>query len=160
MISSGRQILVATALVAAVATVLMARVTAKGAGPLPQEVVPAHAARLAATAGTALIALSLVVLSYQSVAASIQTAYSGGGLLSEPGDLLRQWLPLGACSGPAGTPLGDWLLYRAIDVRAAASPLIEAVAARTAERGAGTRPRGQPVTEQSGEPRAPTGPRL
>ncbi|UUU36057.1 hypothetical protein JIX56_42965 [Streptomyces sp. CA-210063] len=116
VISSGRQILVATALVAAVATVLIAWVTAKGAGPLPQEVVPAHAARLAATAGTALIALSLVVLSYQSVAASLQTAYSGGGLLSEPGDLLRQWLLLGAWSSPAGTPLGDWLLYRAIDV--------------------------------------------
>ncbi|MDX3692295.1 hypothetical protein PV726_18490 [Streptomyces europaeiscabiei] len=116
VISSGRQVLVATALVAAVATVLVARVTAKGAGPLPQEAVPAHAARLAATAGTAVIALSLVVLSYQSVAATLQTAFSGGGLLSEPGDLLRQWLLLGAWSGPAGTPLGDWLLYRALDV--------------------------------------------
>ncbi|MFE7840067.1 hypothetical protein ACFU53_29625 [Streptomyces sp. NPDC057474] len=116
VISSGRQVLVATALVAAVATVLAARVTAKGAGPLPQEIVPARAARLAATAGTAVIALSLVVLSYQSVAATLQTAFSGGGLLSEPGDLLRQWLLLGAWAGPAGTPLGDWLLYRAIDV--------------------------------------------
>ncbi|WP_327749318.1 hypothetical protein [Streptomyces europaeiscabiei] len=116
VISSGRQVLVATALVAAVATVLVARVTAKGAGPLPQEVVPARAARLAATAGTAVIALSLVVLSYQSVAATLQTAFSGGGLLSEPGDLLRQWLLLGAWAGPAGTPLGDWLLYRALDV--------------------------------------------
>lgn len=116
VISSGRQILVATALVAAVATVLVARVTAKGAGPLPQEVVPARAARLAATAGTAVIALSLVVLSYQSVAATLQTSFSGGGPLSEPGDLLRQWLLLGAWSGPAGTPLGDWLLYRALDV--------------------------------------------
>jgi hypothetical protein len=116
VISSGRQVLVATALVAAVVTVLVARVTAKGAGPLPQEVVPARAARLAATAGTAVIALSLVVLSYQSVAASLQTAFSGGGLLSEPGDLLRQWLLLGAWSGPASTPLGDWLLYRAADV--------------------------------------------
>ncbi|WP_328840874.1 hypothetical protein [Streptomyces europaeiscabiei] len=116
VISSGRQVLVATALVAAVATVLVARVTAKGAGPLPQEVVPARATRLAATAGTAVIALSLVVLSYQSVAATLQTSFSGGGLLSEPGDLLRQWLLLGAWSGPAGTPLGDWLLYRALDV--------------------------------------------
>ncbi|WP_327347720.1 hypothetical protein [Streptomyces europaeiscabiei] len=116
VISSGRQVLVATALVAAVATVLVARVTAKGAGPLPQEVVPARAARLAATAGTAVIALSLVVLSYQSVAATLQTSFSGGGPLSEPGDLLRQWLLLGAWSGPAGTPLGDWLLYRALDV--------------------------------------------
>lgn len=116
MIASGRQVLVATALVAAVVTVLVARVTAKGAGPLPQEIVPARAARLAATAGTAVIALSLVVLSYQSVAATLQTAFSGGGLLSEPGDLLRQWLLLGAWAGPAGTPLGDWLLYRTIDV--------------------------------------------
>ncbi|MDX3548410.1 hypothetical protein PV733_42565 [Streptomyces europaeiscabiei] len=116
VISSGRQVLVATALVAAVATVLVARVTAQGAGPLPREVAPARAARLAATAGTAVIALSLVVLSHQSVAATLQTAFSGGGLLSEPGDLLRQWLLLGAWSGPAGTPLGDWLLYRALDV--------------------------------------------
>ncbi|WP_371582671.1 hypothetical protein [Streptomyces sp. NBC_01314] len=116
VIASGRQVLVATALVAAVVTVLVARVTAKGAGPLPQEIVPARAARLAATAGTAVIALSLVVLSYQSVAATLQTAFSGGGLLSEPGDLLRQWLLLGAWAGPAGTPLGDWLLYRTIDV--------------------------------------------
>ncbi|MGJ5803970.1 hypothetical protein ACSCB1_33395 [Streptomyces europaeiscabiei] len=116
VISSGRQVLVATALVAAVATVLVARVTAQGAGPLPREVVPARAARLAATAGTAVIALSLVVLSHQSVAATLQTAFSGGGPLSEPGDLLRQWLLLGAWSGPAGTPLGDWLLYRALDV--------------------------------------------
>lgn len=116
VISSGRQILVLTALFAAVATVLVARVTARGAGPLPQEVVPAHAARLAATAGTAVIALPLVVLSYQSVAAALQTAFSGGGLLSEPGDLLRQWLLLGAWAGPAGTSLGEWLLYRAVDV--------------------------------------------
>lgn len=114
--SSGRQVLVATALMAALATVLTARITAKGAEPLPREVVPAHAARLAATAGTAVIALSLVVLSHQSVAATLQTAFSGGGLLSEPGDLLRQWLLLGAWAGPAGTPLGDWLLHRAVDV--------------------------------------------
>jgi hypothetical protein len=57
-----------------------------------------------------------VVLSYQSVAAWIQTSFSGAGLLSEPGDLLRQWLLLGAWSGPATTSLGHWLLYRAADV--------------------------------------------
>ncbi|MBT2420285.1 hypothetical protein J7F01_13050 [Streptomyces sp. ISL-22] len=114
-ISSGRQILVVTALVAAAGTVLAARVTAKGAGPLPQEDVPARAARLAATAGTVVIALSLVVLSYQSVAAAIQTGFTGSGLFAEPGDLLRQWLLLGAWAGPAGAPLGDWLLYRAAD---------------------------------------------
>ncbi|MER5180955.1 hypothetical protein ABT009_21705 [Streptomyces sp. NPDC002896] len=115
-ISSGRQVLVVTALVAAAGTVLAARVTAKGAGPLPQAVVPARAARLAATAGTAMIALSLVVLSYQPVAAAIQTVSPDGGLFAEPGELLRQWLLLGAWAGPAGAPLGDWLLYRAADV--------------------------------------------
>ncbi|MFC9227695.1 hypothetical protein ACFTZI_01745 [Streptomyces decoyicus] len=115
VISSGRQVLVVTALVAAAVTVLMARVTAKGAGPLPQQVVPARAARLAATAGAAVIALSLVVLSYQPVAAVIQTVSPSIGLLAEPGDLLRQWLLLGGWSGPGGA-LGGWLLYRAADV--------------------------------------------
>ncbi|WP_327699791.1 hypothetical protein [Streptomyces sp. NBC_00459] len=116
VISSGRQILVVTALVVAAVTVFAARITAKGSGPLPQEIVPARAARLAASAGTAVIALSLVVLSYQSVAATLQTAFTGGGLLAEPGDLLRQWLLLGAWAVPSGTSLGDWLLYRAADV--------------------------------------------
>ncbi|WP_406424407.1 hypothetical protein [Streptomyces sp. NBC_01589] len=115
-ISSGRQVLVATALVAAAGTVLAARVTAKGAGPLPLAVVPARAARLAATAGTATIALSLVVLSYQPVAATLQTVSPDGGLFAEPGDLLRQWLLLGGWAGPAGAPLGDWLLHHAADV--------------------------------------------
>lgn len=116
VISTGRQIVVMTALLAAVATVLAARVTAKSAGPLPREDVPARAARLAASAGTAVVALSLVVLSYQSVAADLQTAFTGDGLFGEPGDLLRQWLLLGAWTGPASSPLGDWLLYRAADV--------------------------------------------
>ncbi|MER5687477.1 hypothetical protein [Streptomyces sp. NPDC002205] len=115
-ISSGRQVLVATALVAAAGTVLAARVTAKGARPLPQAVVPARAARLAATAGTATIALSLVVLSYQPVAATLQTVSPDGGLFAEPGDLLRQWLLLGGWAGPAGAPLGDSLLHHAADV--------------------------------------------
>ncbi|MGW7641910.1 hypothetical protein [Streptomyces decoyicus] len=116
VISSGRQVLVVTALVAAAVTVLIARVTAKGAGPLPQEEVPARAARLAATAGTAVIALSLVILSYQPVAAALQTVSPNIGLLAEPGDLLRQWLLLGGWVGPGGAPLGGWLLYRAVDV--------------------------------------------
>ncbi|WP_405844808.1 hypothetical protein OG528_38140 [Streptomyces platensis] len=116
VISSGRQVLVVTALVAAALTVFIARVTAKGAGPLPQEAVPARAARLAATAATAVIALSLVVLSYQPVAAALQGASPGIGLFAEPGDLLRQWLLLGAWAGPGGAPLGAWLLYRAGDV--------------------------------------------
>ncbi|MEU9125203.1 hypothetical protein AB0C96_36125 [Streptomyces sp. NPDC048506] len=116
VISSGRQVLVITALVAAAVTVLLARATAKGTDPLPQEVVPARAARLAATAGTAVIALSLVVLSYQAVAAALQRISPNIGLFAEPGDLLRQWLLLGGWAGPAGSPLGGWLLYRAADV--------------------------------------------
>ncbi|MGW8971275.1 hypothetical protein [Streptomyces platensis] len=116
VISSGRQVLVVTALVAAALTVFIARVTAKGAGPLPQAAVPARAARLAATAATAVIALSLVVLSYQPVAAALQSVSPGIGLFAEPGDLLRQWLLLGGWSGPGGVPLGAWLLYRAGDV--------------------------------------------
>ncbi|MEV5122035.1 hypothetical protein AB0K49_04375 [Streptomyces decoyicus] len=116
VISSGRQVLVVTALVAAAVTVFIARATANGAGPLPQQAVPARAARLAATAGTVVIALSLVVLSYQPVAAAIQTVSPSIGLLAEPGDLLRQWLLLGGWSGPGGAPLGGWLLYRAADV--------------------------------------------
>ncbi|MFE1771527.1 hypothetical protein [Streptomyces sp. NPDC059008] len=117
-ISSGRQILVVTALVAAAVTVLIARITAKGADPLPREaaVVPVRAARLAATVGTVVIALSLVVLSYQPVAAALQGVSPAIGMLAEPGDLLRQWLLLGAWDGPAGAPLGSWLLYRAADV--------------------------------------------
>ncbi|MFE9017533.1 hypothetical protein ACFYNL_02975 [Streptomyces sp. NPDC007808] len=114
--AAGRQIVVLTALVAAVATVLVARVVTKGDEPLPRRHVPARSARLAATVGTAVVALSLVVLSYQSVAAALQTSFTGGGLFAEPGDLLRQWLLLGAWTSPAGAPLGDWLLYRAVDV--------------------------------------------
>ncbi|MER5203347.1 hypothetical protein [Streptomyces sp. NPDC002825] len=116
VIAAGRQLPVAVGLVAAGAAVLVARIAVKGAGPLPRTDVPARAARLAATAGTAVIALSVVVLSYHSVAAALQELTPGGGLLSEPGDLLRQWLLLGAWSGPEGVPLGEWLLYRASDV--------------------------------------------
>ncbi|MEU9859755.1 hypothetical protein AB0D99_02700 [Streptomyces sp. NPDC047971] len=116
MIGAGRQVLVGTALVAAVATVVVARITAKGAGPLPQEVVPARAARLSASVGTAMIAVSLVVLSYQPVAAAIQTFSPDGGLFAEPGDLLRTWLLLGAWDTPATGGFGDWILYRAADV--------------------------------------------
>lgn len=96
VIAGGRQLPVAVGLVAAGATVLVARITGEGAGPLPRTDVPARAARLAATAGTAVIALSVVVLSYQSVAAALQTYSPDGGFLAEPGDLLRQWLLLGA----------------------------------------------------------------
>ncbi|MGV9245492.1 hypothetical protein [Streptomyces sp. NPDC003710] len=116
VIASSGPVMVFAALLTALLTVLVARVTAKGADPLPRQSVPPRAARLAASAGTVVIALSLVILSYASVAAWIQTSFGGGGLLSEPGDLLRQWLLLGGWSGPATTPLGDWLLYRAADV--------------------------------------------
>ncbi|MFD8207729.1 hypothetical protein ACFV2S_15235 [Streptomyces sp. NPDC059695] len=116
MIASGRQLPVAVGLVVAAATVLVARITAGNADRPPRTDVPARPARLAATAGAAVIALSLVVLSYRSVAAALQAFSPAGGLLSEPGDLLRQWLLLGAWSGPEGGPLGDWLLHRAPDV--------------------------------------------
>ncbi|WP_330300185.1 hypothetical protein [Streptomyces sp. NBC_00503] len=116
VIASGAQVLVVAALVAAAVTVLVARITAKGAGPLPQAVVPARATRLAATVGTALIAVSLWALSYQSVAASIQEVSTGSGLFSEPGELLRQWLLLGGWTAPTGGSLGRWLLYRVPDL--------------------------------------------
>ncbi|MGW4701232.1 hypothetical protein [Streptomyces sp. NPDC004285] len=116
VIASGRQLPVAVGLVVAAATVLVARITAGNADRPPRTDVPARPARLAATTGAAVIALSLVVLSYRSVAAALQAFSPADGLLSEPGDLLRQWLLLGAWSGPEGGPLGDWLLYRAPDV--------------------------------------------
>ncbi|MFD0031840.1 hypothetical protein ACWGDS_12935 [Streptomyces sp. NPDC055059] len=116
VIASSGPVTVFAGLLTAVVTVLVARVTAKGEDPLPRQSAPPRAARLSASVGTVVVALSLVVLSYQSVAAWIQTSFGGGGLLSEPGDLLRQWLLLGGWTGPASTGLGDWLLYRAVDV--------------------------------------------
>ncbi|MFI6439255.1 hypothetical protein [Streptomyces sp. NPDC050759] len=116
VIASSGPVPVFAGLLTALLTVLVARVSGKGAEPLPRRDVPARPARLAASAGTAVVALSLVVLSYQSVAARMQTSFSGAGLLSEPGDLLRQWLLLGAWTGPSTTSLGHWLLYRAADV--------------------------------------------
>ncbi|MFF1443627.1 hypothetical protein [Streptomyces sp. NPDC058295] len=116
VIASSGPVTVFAGLLTALATVLVARLTAKDAEPQPRQSVPPRAARLAASVGTAVVALSVVILSYQSVAAWIQTSFGGGGLLSEPGDLLRQWLLLGAWTSPATGPLGDWLLYRAADV--------------------------------------------
>ncbi|WP_020118149.1 hypothetical protein [Streptomyces canus] len=116
VIGSSGPVAVFAGLATALLTVVVARVTARGADPLPRRSVPPRAARTAAGAGTAVVAVSLVVLSYQSVAAWIQTSFSGAGLLSEPGDLLRQWLLLGAWSGPASMSVGHWLLYRAADV--------------------------------------------
>ncbi|MFI0960551.1 hypothetical protein ACH4S8_03870 [Streptomyces sp. NPDC021080] len=114
IVSSG-PVTVPAGLLTALVTVLVARVTAKGVDPSPRQIVAPRAARLAASAGTAVTALSLVVLSYESVAAWIQTSFDGGGLLSEPGELLRVWLLLGSWTSPATTPIGDWLLYRAAD---------------------------------------------
>ncbi|MFJ4467000.1 hypothetical protein ACIP2X_05680 [Streptomyces sp. NPDC089424] len=116
VIASSGPVTVFAGLPTAVLTVLVARVTAKGADPLPLRTVPPRAGRLAAGVGTAVVALSLVVLSYESVAARIQTSFGGAGLLSEPGDLLRQWLLLGGWAGPSTTTLGDWLLYRIPEV--------------------------------------------
>ncbi|WP_435209111.1 hypothetical protein [Streptomyces sp. bgisy034] len=114
--SAGRPIVVPVALAAAACTVLVARLALKDAEPQPRENVPARPALLAATVGTVVVSVSLIVLSYESNAAMLQTAFTGGGLLGEPGDLLRQWLLLGGWSGPGGAPLGDWLLYRLGDV--------------------------------------------
>ncbi|MFI1927825.1 MULTISPECIES: hypothetical protein [unclassified Streptomyces] len=116
VIGSSGPVTVLVGLLTALATVLVARLTARDAEPQPRQSVPPRAARLAASVGTAVVALSVVILSYQSVAARIQTSFGGGGLLSEPGDLLRQWLLLGAWTDPATGSLGDWLLYRAADV--------------------------------------------
>lgn len=114
--ASSGPFVVFAALVASAVTVVVARVAVKDTDPPPRRSTPPRPVRLAASAGTAVIAFSLVMLSYQSVAARIQTSAGGSGLLSEPGDLLRQWLLLGGWTGPSTTPLGDWLLYRAADV--------------------------------------------
>ncbi|MEU9586810.1 hypothetical protein [Streptomyces werraensis] len=114
--STGRTVLVPLALAAAVWTVFVTRLALKNADPLPRGDVPARTAVVAATIGTAVVAVSVVVLSYQANAARIQTVFTGGGFLSEPGDLLRQWLLLGAWSGPSGVGLWDWLLVRFGDV--------------------------------------------
>ncbi|MEV5332946.1 hypothetical protein [Streptomyces werraensis] len=114
--STGRTVLVPLALAAAVWTVFVTRLALKNAEPLPRGDVPARTAVVAATIGTAVVAVSVVVLSYQANAARIQTMFTGGGFLSEPGDLLRQWLLLGAWSGPSGVGLWDWLLVRFGDV--------------------------------------------
>ncbi|WP_274911442.1 hypothetical protein [Streptomyces sp. WZ-12] len=116
VIASGREVLVGTALVVAVATVLVARLTVNGAGPLPREVVPTRAARLSATVGTAVVAVAVLVVSRLSVAAALQSVSPSVGVLSEPGDLLRQWLLFGAWSGPGNAAFGAWLLDRGADV--------------------------------------------
>ncbi|MFC7883623.1 hypothetical protein ACFUVV_17350 [Streptomyces sp. NPDC057376] len=116
-IAAGRQILVLCAVVAALGTVLVARFTSEASEAPARQRVSVPAGRLSASVGTAVVALSLVVLSYESVAATVQTAFAGSGLFAEPGELLRQWLLLGGWAGPgSGTSVGDWLLQRTPDV--------------------------------------------
>ncbi|MFE5189733.1 hypothetical protein [Streptomyces sp. NPDC056628] len=115
-IESSGPVAVLAALLTAGLTVLVGRAAAQDGETPPRSAVPARPARLAASLGTAVVAVSLLILSYDRVTARIHTAFSGTGRLSEPGDLLRQWLILGVWSGPAGTPFGDWLVYRLVDV--------------------------------------------
>ncbi|MGA5017230.1 hypothetical protein ACPCAA_07235 [Streptomyces griseoincarnatus] len=114
--SAGRTVLVPLALAAAAWTVFVTRVALRNTEPQPREDVPARTAVVAATVGTAVVAVSVVLLSYQANVARIQTMFTGGGLLGEPGDLLRQWLLLSAWSGPSGVGLWDWLLVLFGDV--------------------------------------------
>ncbi|MEU3162559.1 hypothetical protein ABZ753_35060 [Streptomyces griseoincarnatus] len=114
--SAGRTVLVPLALAAAAWTVFVTRVALRNTEPQPREDVPARTAVVAATVGTAVVAVSVVLLSYQANAARIQTMFTGGGFLGEPGDLLRQWLLLSAWSGPSGAGLWDWLLVLFGDV--------------------------------------------
>ncbi|WP_329125045.1 hypothetical protein [Streptomyces sp. NBC_01465] len=112
---AGRPVLAAASLVAALGALGVA-LLARRERPQPSpSKVPAPAARLAATVGTLVIAVSLVGLSYDRVAARIQTGFTGSGLLSEPGDLLRQWLLLGGWTAPSHTGLGSWMFYRLPD---------------------------------------------
>nr|BFD87271.1 hypothetical protein StreXyl84_66720 [Streptomyces sp. Xyl84] len=115
--SQGRELPVGAALVAAAATTGLMTLLRRETTPQPRPAVPTTAtARLAATLGTAVVALALVVLSNDRVAGHIQTAFGGGGRLSEPGDLLRQWIQLSAWTMPTGSTFGHWLLYRLGDV--------------------------------------------
>ncbi|MEU3660343.1 hypothetical protein AB0E77_11350 [Streptomyces sp. NPDC032940] len=115
--AQGRELPVGAALVAAAAatglvTLLRGEATTQTRAAMPS----AATARLAATLGTLVVALALVVLSNDRVAGHIQTGVGGGGRLSEPGDLLRQWVQLSAWTMPSGSGSGRWLLYRLGDV--------------------------------------------
>ncbi|MCX5206337.1 hypothetical protein OG897_33640 [Streptomyces sp. NBC_00237] len=115
--AAGRQVLVVAALVASVGALVASAVVRRGGERPSSPGVPVRAARLAATLGTAVVAVSLVVLSYEKVAARIQTGFSGIGPFEELGDLLRQWLLLGGWSAPSSYyPFGTWLLHRLPDL--------------------------------------------
>ncbi|MFE8958724.1 hypothetical protein [Streptomyces iakyrus] len=115
--SQGRELPVGAGLVAAVAAVGLMTLLRPGVTPRPGRSVPTAAtARLAATLGTAVVAIALAVLSNDRVAGRIQTGFTGSGRLSEPGDLLRLWIQLGPWTLPTGSAPGRWLLYRLGDV--------------------------------------------
>ncbi|MFD5478220.1 hypothetical protein [Streptomyces hawaiiensis] len=115
--SQGRELPVGAALVAAAAVTGLMTLLRREATSEPRPAVPTTAtARLAATLGTAVVAFTLVVLSNDRVAGRIQTGFGGGGRLSEPGDLLRQWVQLSTWTMPTSSASGRWLLYRLGDV--------------------------------------------
>ncbi|MYT71888.1 MULTISPECIES: hypothetical protein [unclassified Streptomyces] len=119
--AQGREVPVGAALVAAAAAVGLTALLKRGATASPRpdastDAPDAAIARLAATLGTAVVAFSLVVLSNDRVAGHVQTGFTGAGRLSEPSDLLRQWIQLGAWTMPTGSGLGRWVLYRLGDV--------------------------------------------
>ncbi|MEV3973456.1 hypothetical protein AB0K68_35870 [Streptomyces sp. NPDC050698] len=115
--SQGRELPVGAALVAAAGAVGLMTLLRSGVAPSSDRSVPSLAtARLAATMGTAVVAVALVVVSNDRVAGRIQTGVTGNGRLSEPGDLLRQWVQIGAWTLPSGSAPGQWLLYRLGDV--------------------------------------------
>ncbi|MCK8437496.1 hypothetical protein G3I77_32225 [Streptomyces sp. D2-8] len=115
--SQGRELPVGAALVAAAAATGLMTLLRPEATPEPGPALPTTAtARLAATLGTAVVAFALIMLSNDRVAGRIQTGFGGGGRLSEPGDLLRQWVQLSAWTMPTSSADGRWLLYRLGDV--------------------------------------------
>ncbi|MFF5969556.1 hypothetical protein ACFY64_38840 [Streptomyces collinus] len=115
--SQGRELPVGAALVAAAGAVGLMTLLRPEVTPPPGRSVPTAAtARFAATLGTAVVAIALAVLSSDRVTGRIQTGFTGSGRLSEPGDLLRLWIQLGAWTLPTGSAPGRWLLFRLGDV--------------------------------------------
>lgn len=115
--AQGRELPVGAALVAGAAATGLTALLRREATSEARPAVPTPAtARLAATLGTVVVAFALIVLSNDRVAGRVQTGFGGGGRLSEPGDLLRQWIQLSAWTMPASSASGRWLLYRLGDV--------------------------------------------